>query len=369
MSVKGIDISYCQNGIDYQALKKAGVKFAIIRAGASERTDNLLETHVKGCQKNGIDYGFYWYCYAMGVAEVKKEAAACLKAIAKYAKPDYPVFFDMEEQAQISGLNSKLRTDMAIEFCKAIEKGGYPCGIYANPAWLENYYEKSRLVGKYDIWLAHWTDSPNKPSKYNYGQTMWQWGVDRIGMDVDGDVSFIDYPAKTAKWYKEHGGTNKTEQSDKNTDKTNKTDQNDVLKKGVEITLKNAPLYGASTSKSKAATVNGTYWIHSDGIINSRIRITKPKGCADCTGWVNVRDVKVVTATTNKPQKTTFKVGDKVKVKVGAKTYNGGGLAPFVYTLIYDVMQVGISGKPDYIVIGQNGDITAAIHDYDLIKK
>ncbi|MFR0870103.1 MAG: hypothetical protein ACLSG5_01265 [Oscillospiraceae bacterium] len=59
---------------------------------------------------------------------------------------------------------------------------------------MENYYDKSRIVGKYDIWLAHWTKSPDCPSKYNYGQTMWQWGLDRIGgYDVDGDICFCEY--------------------------------------------------------------------------------------------------------------------------------------------------------------------------------
>ena len=70
------------------------------------------------------------------------------------------------------------------------------------------------------------------------------------------------------------------------------------LRCGDEVTLKNAPLYGASTSKSKATTVSGTYWVHSDGIINGRIRITTPKGCADCTGWVNVADCKAASQTT-----------------------------------------------------------------------
>ena len=78
------------------------------------------------------------------------------------------------------------------------------------------------------------------------------------------------------------------------------------LRCGDEVTLKNAPLYGASTSKSKATTVSGTYWVHSDGIINGRIRITTPKGCADCTGWVNVADCKAVTEHTTPENKSSI---------------------------------------------------------------
>lgn len=62
---------------------------------------------------------------------------------------------------------------------------------------MENYYDKSRIVGRYDIWLAHWTNSPDRLPKYNYGQSMWQWGVDKIdGYDVDGDICFTEYGKK-----------------------------------------------------------------------------------------------------------------------------------------------------------------------------
>ena len=305
MKIKGVDMSYCQVGIDYTALKEAGVKFAIIRAGLGTHEDSLLETHVKGCVANGIAYGFYWYSLAYSTEAAKAEAAACLKAIAKYDRPKYPVFFDMEEQSQIDKLDSKTRTDMAIAFCEEIERGGYPAGVYANPSWLECYYEKDRIAGIYDIWLAHWTNSPDRPSKYDYGQTMWQWGLDNIGMDIDGDICFINYPAKTDFWYKSHGITDKPSEPNKPA-QYEPIHPTDDLREGDEVILKNAPLYGASTSKSKATTVSGTYWVHSDGIINGRIRITTPKGCADCTGWVNVADCKAVTEHTASENKSSI---------------------------------------------------------------
>lgn len=59
----------------------------------------------------------------------------------------------------------------------------------------------------------------------------------------------------------------------------------------------------------------------------------------------------------------TLKVGSKVKVKAGAKDYNGVQLASFVYGRTYDVIQ--ISG--DRVVIGQGGQVTAAVRKKDLI--
>lgn len=168
--IKGVDISIYQKGISFSALKQAGVKFAIIRAGYGEKKDYTMDKFVKDCKANGIDFGFYWYSYAMSVKQAEAEAEKCA-AVLKGLSPTYPVFFDMEEKKQISGLNTDTRTKMAISFCERIRQAGFKPGIYANPSFMENYYDKKRLIGKYDIWLAHWTNSPDHPSRYNYGQT------------------------------------------------------------------------------------------------------------------------------------------------------------------------------------------------------
>lgn len=195
--IKGVDVSYCQEGISFSSLKEAGVKFAIIRAGYGEKKDTTMDKFVEDCKANGIDFGFYWYSYAMSVEQAEAEAEKCVDTL-KGLSPTYPVFFDMEEKKQISGLNTDTRTKMAIAFCEKIWQAGFKPGIYANPSFMENYFDKRQLVGKYDIWLAHWTNSPDRPSRYNYGQTMWQWGLDRIdGFDIDGDICFFDY-AKSA---------------------------------------------------------------------------------------------------------------------------------------------------------------------------
>lgn len=338
VKIKGVDISYCQDGLNYAALRGAGVKFAIIRAGYTGGEDRLLTTHVKGCVDNNIAYGYYWYCYSESVEGAKADAEACLKTIRQFGRPSYPVFFDMEEKSQIKNLDSKTRTDMALAFCEAIEEGGYPAGIYANPSWLESYYEKERLVGQYDIWLAHWTNSPDVPSSYDYGQTMWQWGLDNIGMDIDGDLSFVNYPAKTSFWYDTHTKPEPAEPS--------KPDEPEVkeLHAGDEVVLKSAPLYGASTSDKVANTLSGTYWIHSDGVVNGRIRITTPKGCAACTGWVNVSDCQTEkTVTVPSSPTNTLRAGDEVVLK-NAPLYGASTSTEKVNTLsgVYYIHSDGI---------------------------
>jgi len=64
------------------------------------------------------------------------------------------------------------------------------------------------------------------------------------------------------------------------------------------------------------------------------------------------------------PANQAIRVGDRVRVKQGAKTYTGGKLASFVFKTVYGVLQ--ISG--DRVVIGLGNAVTAAVRMADLTK-
>ena len=80
-------------------------------------------------------------------------------------------------------------------------------------------------------------------------------------------------------------------------------------------------------------------------------------------GWINLYYTKKVTETeTTKTVKKEIKVGSTVKVKKDAKTYQGGGLAPFVYENTYKVKEINI----DRVVITKGKTIIAAVRKQDL---
>lgn len=348
MRTKGIDISRAQEQFDFTAAVSAGVKFVIIRAGIGRDEDTYFSRNIEQCRKLGIEFGCYWYVTATDTAELDRQINACVKTIGD-EKPSYPVFCDMEEQRQIDNLTSKERTDMALEFCDRLNKAGLPSGVYANPAWLESYYQKERIVGKRDIWLAHWTESPDYASRYDYGQKMWQWGIDNIaGKDVDGDICFVDYPAITAKWYKENCG-----------DKPEKPVN--LFKKGDSVRVKRGARFtnGVEPYSYVYDTVYTVQQVSASGK-ETLIGIGSVP-----TGWLYTENL--YKAESDKITQK-FAVGDKVKVNYGAKTYNGGSLALFVYTNVYEVMQAGSGDREDYIVIGQGGQVTAAVRAEDITK-
>ena len=196
MTVKGIDISYANRNLDFEKLKAAGVKFAIIRTGYRQKTDDMFEEHMKNAAAAGLDIGAYCYCMATSPAEARKEAEYAVSLLSPY-KLSYPLFYDMED-ISLSDLSKTKLTNIAIAFLETATNAGYRAGLYTNPSWLENKLNRDRIQGKYDLWLAHWTGSPDTPTKYRYGQTMWQWGAEELtgsSGKIDGDVCYVDYPA------------------------------------------------------------------------------------------------------------------------------------------------------------------------------
>lgn len=350
--IKGVDISSWQSGIPFDKIKAAGVDFALIRAGLGKIKDKQLDTFVKGCEKYGIKYGFYWYSYALTIERAKEESEACLECIKQYS-PDYPIYFDIEDKSQIGGLTTRTRTDMAIAFCEKIRAAGYTAGVYANPSWFNNYLYKSELINDYEVWLAHWTEDPSTPSRYNFNQKVWQWGLDYIaGFNVDGDISFFDYS----------NGAPDTPTAPK--DKIPL-----LIEQGDTVYFDGGSHYGRSidttpvgrTRKAGLARVT----VIAPATAPHKYHLIGVEGGSDVYGWVDADLVHPL----EEIDPSALALGDKVKVKQGAKNYKGGGLASFVYKNVYTIMQINAGVAPDYIVIGVNGDVTDALHAADLIKQ
>ena len=95
---KGIDVSTYQGKIDWNKVKKAGIEYAIIRAGFgkyAKQKDNYFDANVKGAKAAGIKIGAYWFGYATDVESAKEEADVFAEVI-KGIDLELPVFYDYE---------------------------------------------------------------------------------------------------------------------------------------------------------------------------------------------------------------------------------------------------------------------------------
>ena len=191
----GIDVSYCQQKIDWVKVKASGkVSFALIRAGFGKilknQVDDYFEENYAGCQKNGIPCGAFWYSYATSAVEARQEANVCLQVL-QGKQFAYPIYFDLEEEKQFA-LGKQVCSEMVEAFCSTLEQAGYYAGLYCSTFYLENYVTES-VRNRYTVWCADYSGKCGYSGDYG----IWQKGcgtISGINGDVDLDECYIDYP-------------------------------------------------------------------------------------------------------------------------------------------------------------------------------
>ncbi len=197
----GIDVSFYQKDIDWQAVAADGIDFAIIRAGyrgCSEGelfTDERFYEYIDGALEAGIDVGLYFFSQAVTPEEAVQEAEYLL-SLAEGYDITFPIAFDWEplnySYSRTKNYDYSVLTDCAIAFCDTIETAGYQSMIYFNPSFAYLKYDLTKITDR-TVWLAHYTENTN----YKYNFHMWQYGssgsVDGIAGRVDMDIAFVDF--------------------------------------------------------------------------------------------------------------------------------------------------------------------------------
>ena len=196
--MRGMDVSEFQGAIHFKNAKKAGIDFAIARAGYGSaklypsQYDAKFDDYYKNAKNAGMPIGAYWYTYAKDVDAAKVEADSFLAAL-KGKTFEMPVFIDVEDDTLPT--NKAALTEIVRAFCQRVEDAGYYIGIYASLSWLENRLDMSKLKD-FDVWVAHW----NIACGYKGNHGMWQYtssgsvnGVPCTRVDLD--YAYIDYPS------------------------------------------------------------------------------------------------------------------------------------------------------------------------------
>ena len=188
----GIDVSHHQGVINWDAVKAAGVDFAIIRCGfgmdLTEQDDKQWSRNVSECERLGIPYGVYFYSYAVTADMAVEEGTHAVRLLEGH-NPDLPVFYDMEENRQLVVGNSGL-AELARIFCDIVSSKGYEVGVYASLNWWNHYLTDSVFENWYR-WVAEWRSS----CSYNGRYEMWQYTSKGTVSGIQGDVD-MNY------WYK-----------------------------------------------------------------------------------------------------------------------------------------------------------------------
>ena len=195
----GIDVSKWNGNIDWDAVKKSGVSYVIIRCGYRGSSqgalikDSKFETNIKGAINAGLKVGVYFFSQAIDKNEAVEEASMVLDCIKNY-KISYPIFLDVEPSGgRADSISTAARTEICKTFCETIQSYGYTAGIYANKNWFSEKINTNELSGKYKIWLAQYAAEPTYTGRYD----MWQYKstgkINGISGDVDMNLSYLGY--------------------------------------------------------------------------------------------------------------------------------------------------------------------------------
>lgn len=194
----GIDVSKFQGKIDWEAVSRAGVQFAMLRVGLRGYgsgelvTDERFFENQQGAYENGIRTGVYFFSQAINEEEAVEEAKYVLDLL-QGVSIDMPIVFDTEpiyyDDARTDHLTPAQLTNITKAFCDTIAGAGYQPMIYANAKRFTTVLFLEKLTD-YPFWLADYRETPDYP----YDFLMWQFTekgqVEGIEGNVDMDLYF-----------------------------------------------------------------------------------------------------------------------------------------------------------------------------------
>ena len=203
MSIKGLDVSEFQGEVDWERVKAAGYKFAMLRAGYGYNTiDKQFRRNASECNRIGLPVGVYWFCYAFSPEKAVQEADGCIDIISEY-RLDYPVCYDIEQACadyivkQGGSFTPALGKNVVKSLCDRIEAKGYYAMFYTNRNFLDTYLG-TELSKRYAYWYARYAD---RFDGTDCG--IWQYtstgSVPGITGNVDLDLGYTNYPSVIKK--------------------------------------------------------------------------------------------------------------------------------------------------------------------------
>lgn len=221
---QGIDVSKHQhsyNGssyspLDWNAIKSAGVDFAILKAGSGKGKDPVFEMNYSGAKAVDMPIGAYFYSYATTEKELDTEIALLLEWL-DGKRFEYPIYFDIEEPSLAVPENKEMLTRFCMKFITVLRDNGYYGALYTNQKWLTEYLMADTLFAFCDIWYSRYPNMTQISLKNvytwnfeKYGEQlgMWQYSCRGVidgskikdGQTVDFNYAYKDYPTIIKKY-------------------------------------------------------------------------------------------------------------------------------------------------------------------------
>ena len=192
-SSPGVDVSQHQGAIDWTAVRRSGIEFAMIRLGyrgygsGKLVEDEYAKQNLQKAKEAGLKIGAYFFSQALDIKETDEEIQFLLNILAEAGvELDMPIILDWEipaSDARTKNMDARTLTDIQLHFCGQMKKMGFTPMIYFNWHQSENLYYLSELED-YPFWLALYQDRMTYPWKVE----MWQWTESGKVPGIEGNV-------------------------------------------------------------------------------------------------------------------------------------------------------------------------------------
>ncbi len=200
MPLIGIDVSRYQTSLNHLAARKAGIRFAMVKATQGHALtsnaylfeDSYFSRHIEGFYEAGIPVGAYHFFTASNLTEAYKEADFFIKTVSPYKdKISLYLACDAENynNPYLTGLSRAQLSKLITAFCKRVEAAGFCACHYTNTDHIKNYIDLDGIP--YPVWQAHYVngDSIGKPTDAGSRLAMHQYTDNG---QIDGVVGAYD---------------------------------------------------------------------------------------------------------------------------------------------------------------------------------
>lgn len=187
----GIDVSKWQGYIDYNAVKKAGCEFVLMRIGYSygePELDDYYLYNIDAAKEAGLKVGVYFYTTDTTEAQIRADADWIVEKLDGRTL-DMPIAFDWEDFRNFQKYDITLH-DLNLlweAFADELKQNGCDAMLYGSKYFLEHVWESPDNA---TVWLAHYTQNTSYQGNYLLWQRTDAGIIDGIDVPVDFNILY-----------------------------------------------------------------------------------------------------------------------------------------------------------------------------------
>ena len=204
ISYAGVTLNRYSGEVDFAALKKKGITFAMIRCGSRGyesgviSADESFATYMQQATEAGLDVGVYFATQAISAEEAAEEVNFMLSQCTPY-KITYPMAVKVDvirnDSSRTESLSKNDRATILKTYIEAIAGAGQKPMVMATGNDFLTKIDLAPLTG-----CSIWLDQPGNMPDYPYAYQIWQYGdgseLQGAGENVKLNVSMVDFASR-----------------------------------------------------------------------------------------------------------------------------------------------------------------------------